>query len=75
MEITQNLKALLSEMRNISSSETVIGEPIRVGEATIGPVNRLGLGCGVAAGAAAGSAVAVGGTAAAKTQGCVLCTR
>ena len=50
MEITQILKALLSEMRNISSSETVIGEPIRVGEATIVPVNRLGLGFGVAAG-------------------------
>ena len=50
MEITQILKALLSEMRNISSSETVIGEPIQVGEATIVPVNRLGLGFGVAAG-------------------------
>jgi len=50
VEITQILKALLSEMRNISSSETVIGEPIRVGEATIVPVNRLGLGFGVAAG-------------------------
>ena len=50
MEITQILKALLSEMRSISSSETVIGEPIQVGEATIVPVNRLGLGFGIAAG-------------------------
>ncbi len=50
MEITQILKVLLSEMRNISSSETVIGEPIQVGDATIVPVNRLGLGFGIAAG-------------------------
>jgi len=50
VEITQILKVLLSEMRNISSSETVIGEPIQVGDATIVPVNRLGLGFGIAAG-------------------------
>ena len=50
MEITEILKALLSEMRSISSSETVIGKPIQVGDATIVPVNRLGLGFGVAAG-------------------------
>jgi len=50
VEITEILKALLSEMRSISSSETVIGEPIRVGEATIVPVNRLGLGFGLGLG-------------------------
>lgn len=50
MEITQILKALLSEMRSISSSKTVIGDPIVVGDATIVPVNRLGLGFGIAAG-------------------------
>lgn len=55
MEITQILKALLSEMRSISSSETVIGEPIQVGDATIVPVNRLGLGFGIAAGDVKGS--------------------
>ena len=48
MEITQILKALLSEMRSISSSKTVIGDPIVVGDATIVPVNRLGLGFGIA---------------------------
>ena len=42
MEITSILKALLTEMRNISSSETVIGAPIQVGDSTIVPVNRLG---------------------------------
>ena len=60
MEITQILKALLSEMRSISSSETVIGKPIQVGDATIVPVNRLGLGLGVAAGDMKGSRAKAG---------------
>jgi uncharacterized spore protein YtfJ len=55
VEITSILKALLTEMRNISSSETVIGAPIQVGDSTIVPVNRLGLGFGIAAGDAKAS--------------------
>ena len=55
MDITKLVTALLSEMKAISSSETVIGTPIRVGEATVVPVNRLTLGFGVGAGASRGT--------------------
>ncbi len=46
MEITNLISTLLSEMQRISSSETVVGKPIRVGDATIIPISKLGLGFG-----------------------------
>jgi uncharacterized spore protein YtfJ len=42
-------------MKAISASETVVGKPIRVGEATVIPVNRLSLGFGLGAGSAHGN--------------------
>lgn len=54
MDLSKLVTALLSEMKAISASETVVGKPIRVGEATVIPVNRLSLGFGLGAGSANG---------------------
>jgi uncharacterized spore protein YtfJ len=55
MDLSKLVTALLSEMKAISASETVVGKPIRVGEATVIPVNRLSLGFGLGAGSAHGN--------------------
>lgn len=55
MDITNVISALLSEMQRISSSETVVGKPIRVGDATIIPISKLGLGFGAGVADARGS--------------------
>jgi uncharacterized spore protein YtfJ len=55
MDISKLVTALLSEMKAISASETVVGKPIRVGEATVIPVNRLSLGFGLGAGSGNGN--------------------
>jgi uncharacterized spore protein YtfJ len=55
MDLSKLVTALLSEMKAISASDTVVGKPIRVGEATVIPVNRLSLGFGLGAGSAHGN--------------------
>src|ERR1700754_1437186 len=55
MDLSKLVTALLSEMKAISAPETVVGKPIRVGEATVIPVNRLSLGFGLGAGSAHGN--------------------
>ncbi len=50
MEITNLISTLLSEMQRISSSETIVGKPIRVGDATIIPISKLGMGFGAGTG-------------------------
>ncbi|HEV7732971.1 MAG TPA: spore germination protein GerW family protein [Candidatus Binatia bacterium] len=55
MDLSKLVTALLSEMKAISASETVVGKPIRVGEATVIPVNRLSLGFGLGAGSGNGN--------------------
>ncbi len=55
MDISKLVTALLSEMKAISASETVVGKPIRVGEATVIPVNRLSLGFGLGGGGGNGN--------------------
>ena len=52
MDLSKLVEALLSEMKQIASSQTVVGEPIRVGESTVIPVNKLSLGFGVGTGRA-----------------------
>lgn len=71
-KITDIVKNLLDGIHNISQSDTIIGEPAKVGDATVIPVHRLRIGF-VAGGADAGGkagagegktgARAVGGTA------------
>lgn len=55
MDLSKLVTALLSEMKAISASETVVGKPIRVGDATVIPVNRLSLGFGLGAGSGNGN--------------------
>lgn len=54
MEITNLISTLLTEMQRISSSETVVGKPIRVGDATIIPISKLGMGFGAGTGGGEG---------------------
>lgn len=55
MDPSNLITALLSGMKEISASETVVGAPIRSGETTIIPVSRVTLGFGTgAAGARSG---------------------
>ena len=46
MDVTKLITALLSGMKEISVSETVVGAPIRSGGSTIIPVNKVTLGFG-----------------------------
>ena len=47
MAIENILKATLEELRTLSRSETVFGDPVQAGEVTIIPVSRLSAGFAV----------------------------
>ncbi len=47
MNLEQTLKALLEKVQSISRSETVVGEPRQIGEATLVPISRLRVGFAV----------------------------
>ena len=49
MDVSKLITALLSGMKEISVSETVVGAPIRSGNSTIIPVNKVTLGFGTGA--------------------------
>lgn len=49
MDVSKLITALLSGMKEISVSETVVGAPIRSGSSTIIPVNKVTLGFGTGA--------------------------
>ncbi|MBM4247666.1 MAG: hypothetical protein FJ148_28415 [Deltaproteobacteria bacterium] len=49
MDVAKLITALLSGMKEISVSETVVGAPIRSGSSTIIPVNKVTLGFGTGA--------------------------
>ena len=46
MDLNEIIKGLLTEMRSMSGSESVVGKPITVGDATIVPVCKISLGFG-----------------------------
>jgi len=50
MVIEDLVKTVLSELREITKTETVVGEPIKVGKTTILPVSRISVGFGVGGG-------------------------
>jgi uncharacterized spore protein YtfJ len=50
MGIEELVKAVLTELKAISSTETVVGEPIEVGEISIIPVSKITLGFAVGGG-------------------------
>lgn len=63
MDVSKLITALLSGMKEISVSETVVGAPIRSGGSTIIPVNKVTLGFGTgAAGTRSGASGNAGGS-------------
>lgn len=50
MKLKKLMQGLLSEIRQISQTETVVGEPIVVGQTKLIPINRLSMGFGFGAG-------------------------
>lgn len=46
MELAELIKELLAEMHKISTTETVVGEPLLVGETKLIPISRLRIGFG-----------------------------
>jgi len=50
MEARDLLEALAAQVRELAKSETVIGEPVVLGDATIVPVTRVTVGFGAGAG-------------------------
>jgi len=50
MVIEELVKTVLSELREISKTETVIGKPFKVGDTTIVPLSRITLGFAVGGG-------------------------
>ena len=50
MVIEELVKTVLTELREISKTETVVGDPLKVGQITIVPVSRISIGFGVGGG-------------------------
>jgi uncharacterized spore protein YtfJ len=48
--VVEILKGVVSELREIARSETIIGEPVQVGKRTVIPVVRISVGFGVGGG-------------------------
>lgn len=51
MDITENVRVIMREIRETVRSQTVVGAPIRSGETVIVPVSRVSFGFGVFGGA------------------------
>jgi len=51
MIIEELVKTVLTELRALSKTETVVGEPIQVGGTTIVPVSKISIGFAVGGGA------------------------
>jgi len=50
MEINETVSAVLSEIKKVTSSEAVVGKPIKVGDTVVIPVSRLRFGFAVGGG-------------------------
>ncbi|AJA49372.1 hypothetical protein CPAST_c33060 [Clostridium pasteurianum DSM 525 = ATCC 6013] len=48
--LKENLDTLFNNLENFLKTETVIGEPITIGETTLVPIVSLSFGCGTGAG-------------------------
>ncbi len=48
--VTDILRGVVSELREISRSETIIGEPVMAGEKTVIPIVKISVGFGVGGG-------------------------
>ena len=54
MELTDVVRGLLGEIRQLTESESVVGKPIQVGESLIIPVTKMSVGFGTAQGEGSG---------------------
>lgn len=50
MDLVQNADALFSNLEKFLKTETVVGEPIKVGETTLIPLISVSFGCGTGGG-------------------------
>ncbi len=48
--IAETIKSALSEVQNMADSQTIIGEPIVVGDTTLIPVSKVSIGVGIGGG-------------------------
>jgi uncharacterized spore protein YtfJ len=55
VEVKDLIKKLLEEINAISKTETVVGEPLQVGDSKIIPISKLSIGFGVGGGNASGA--------------------
>ncbi|MFT8313875.1 MAG: spore germination protein GerW family protein [Clostridium sp.] len=60
--LKENLDTLFSNLENFLKTETVVGEPITVGETTLVPIISLSFGCGTGAGNNGDKGAAINGT-------------
>lgn len=59
--IKENVDSLFSNLEKFLKSETVVGEPIEVGETTLVPIISVAFGCGTGSGKGADKKEAAGG--------------
>ena len=62
MAVEELIKTLLQEFQRIVKTETVVGEPIEVGETVIVPVSKISFGFGAGGGGKGGKAESGSGT-------------
>lgn len=62
ISLKENLDSLLSNLEKFLKTETVIGEPITVGETTLIPIISVSFGCGTGGGTGDDNAKHMGGS-------------
>lgn len=58
--VTEILRAVVGELKEVANSETIIGEPVTVGKRTVIPVVKLSFGFGAGGGQGEGNKVGEG---------------
>ena len=58
--VTEILKAVVGELRDISRSETIIGEPVTIGSRTVIPIVKISVGFGAGGGQGEGNKIGEG---------------
>jgi len=58
--VTEILKAVVGELRDISRSETIMGEPVTIGSRTVIPIVKISVGFGAGGGQGEGNKIGEG---------------
>lgn len=58
--VTEILKAVVGELKDISKSETIIGEPVTIGSRTVIPIVKISVGFGAGGGQGEGNKIGEG---------------